>query len=428
MRNKTHEKDILVRHTLVILFFFVNCIPVSAQWSKINSLTANTIRDMEYNNGSLYVAASNGLWKSTDHGISWTNISTGLSGDALQTYDIFFDGGALYIATVEGNYKTTNGGANWIGKSSGIQIGPGASKRYCYTYLRDGATLYSGAFSGLYRSSDGGDSWTLAGLPGPHSNVISMTIHNSQVFAGRTSVSNTLMKSTDNGSTWIPTPFFSGFSPEVFCFHETPDNKLFIGTGHGVYFTTNNGANWTQRNNGLSSDPYISSIVQRGNTLIGSGKFGARGIFITTNEGISWDTAGTQAGLPVLSDMYKLLIVNDTLYLAASNGVYKRNLSEIITGVTQTSSLIPESFSLYQNYPNPFNPSTTIRFDLPVKDLVSLKIYDITGREIKSLLNGSLSPGIYSVLFDASDLSSGVYFYMLRTSSFTKTMKMTLLK
>lgn len=418
----------MIRYILLILFFFVNCIPASAQWSKINSLSANTIRDLDYNNGNFYAGTSNGLWRSSDQGVSWKNISTGLSRDALVTYDIFFDGGAMYIATVEGNYKTTNGGANWTAKSSGIQIGPGATKRYCYVYLRDGATLYSGAFSGLHRSSDGGDTWTLAGLPGPHSNVISMIVHNSEVFAGRTSVSNSLMKSTDNGVNWVPTPFFGQFSPEVFCFHESPDNKLFIGTGHGVYVTTNNGTNWSQRNDGLPSDPYISSIVQRGSTLIGSGKFGARGIFITTNEGVTWDTTGTQNGLPFLSDMYKLLIEDDTLYLAASNGVYKRNLSDLITGITQTSTGIPDNFTLYQNFPNPFNPSTAIKFDMPVNDNVSLKVYDMAGKYVATLVNNNLSSGSYSVAFNASGLSSGIYFYTLSTSSYTRTMKMTLLK
>jgi hypothetical protein len=88
----------------------------------------------------------------------------------------------------------------------------------------------------------------------------------------------------------------------------------------------------------------------------------------------------------------------------------------------------PLSFELYQNYPNPFNPSTTIEFDIPEKTNVKLIIYDILGREVKKLIDKELDPGKYKVNFDAKDLSSGVYFYTLRTSKFTKTNKMLLIK
>jgi hypothetical protein len=88
----------------------------------------------------------------------------------------------------------------------------------------------------------------------------------------------------------------------------------------------------------------------------------------------------------------------------------------------------PLSFELYQNYPNPFNPSTTIEFDIPEKTNVKLIIYDILGREVKKLIDKELDPGKYKVNFDAKDLSSGVYFYTLKTSKFTKTNKMLLIK
>jgi hypothetical protein len=88
----------------------------------------------------------------------------------------------------------------------------------------------------------------------------------------------------------------------------------------------------------------------------------------------------------------------------------------------------PLSFELYQNYPNPFNPTTTIEFDIPERSNVKLIIYDILGREVKKLIDKELDPGKYKVNFDAKDLSSGVYFYTLRTSKFTKTNKMLLIK
>lgn len=89
---------------------------------------------------------------------------------------------------------------------------------------------------------------------------------------------------------------------------------------------------------------------------------------------------------------------------------------------------VPKSFELYQNYPNPFNPSTKISFAVPNTGVVKLSVYNILGTEVATLINESLSPGIYSFNFDASSLNSGIYFYKLSMGNTTLTRKMTLLK
>jgi hypothetical protein len=81
-----------------------------------------------------------------------------------------------------------------------------------------------------------------------------------------------------------------------------------------------------------------------------------------------------------------------------------------------------------QNYPNPFNPSTTIKFSLPQAEIVSLKVYNILGSEVATLLNGTVEAGSYDIQFDASNLSSGVYLYELRAGNFTQIKKMNLIK
>jgi hypothetical protein len=89
---------------------------------------------------------------------------------------------------------------------------------------------------------------------------------------------------------------------------------------------------------------------------------------------------------------------------------------------------IPAKYDLSQNYPNPFNPTTNINFELPFDGKVSLKIFDMTGREVASLVNEVKTAGYYSINFNASNLSSGVYFYNLKTDNFTMTKKMMLIK
>jgi len=97
-------------------------------------------------------------------------------------------------------------------------------------------------------------------------------------------------------------------------------------------------------------------------------------------------------------------------------------------GIITGSGIIPASYKLNQNYPNPFNPNTRISFDIPKQGLVSLKIFDVLGREVKTLVSEVKSPGSYSVDFEGSGLSSGMYFYRLEAGEFRDTKRMILIK
>ncbi|MBX7046735.1 MAG: T9SS type A sorting domain-containing protein [Ignavibacteria bacterium] len=134
----------------------------------------------------------------------------------------------------------------------------------------------------------------------------------------------------------------------------------------------------------------------------------------TTNH--SQNYSFTERGLTTGSYNYRLKQIDYN-----GNFEYHELTSEVIIGV-------PSKFSLAQNYPNPFNPSTAISFQLPVTGFVSLKVYDISGREVSSLINEVKDAGYYSVQFDAKSLSSGTYFYKLTEAEFTQTKKMILIK
>lgn len=110
------------------------------------------------------------------------------------------------------------------------------------------------------------------------------------------------------------------------------------------------------------------------------------------------------------------------------SGINKVTL-DLLSDVNDNSTkYIPDQFRLEQNYPNPFNPSTTIRFSIAEQSPVSLKVYNILGKEIATLVNDIKGVGQYEVNFDGKDLSSGVYFYTLKTNNFTQTRKMILMK
>ena len=99
-----------------------------------------------------------------------------------------------------------------------------------------------------------------------------------------------------------------------------------------------------------------------------------------------------------------------------------------LVGVTPRSNEVPAQYSLFQNYPNPFNPSTQIRFDIPKSGLVKICVYDITGKKVTELANSYYNAGKYSVDFNATDYSSGVYFYKIEAADFTSIKKMIVLK
>jgi hypothetical protein len=100
----------------------------------------------------------------------------------------------------------------------------------------------------------------------------------------------------------------------------------------------------------------------------------------------------------------------------------------LLTSVNEKPAVIPETFALLQNYPNPFNPSTAIQYNIPQAESVVLKVYNMLGQEVQTLVNEVQNPGSYTVRFNASRLASGVYFYRLTAGEYVKIRSMLFVK
>jgi hypothetical protein len=153
----------------------------------------------------------------------------------------------------------------------------------------------------------------------------------------------------------------------------------------------------------------VSALAISGDNIF-AGTFSG-GVYVSNNSGANW--IQRNEGLTQLTAS-SLCILNNYIFNGTQNSVFRRPLNELI-GITQLSTEIPKNFSLSQNYPNPFNPLTNIKFQLPIAGFVRLTVLDILGREIDMLVNESLRAGTYNVDWNASGLPSGVYFYKIET-------------
>ncbi len=152
-------------------------------------------------------------------------------------------------------------------------------------------------------------------------------------------------------------------------------------------------------------------------------------IYVDQNDGSGiWKTIGRSflpANVPI-----ELKVIDsgeNTQNAVLRTDAVKFALVKEITNVNEYSSM-PKKFELQQNYPNPFNPSTQISYQIPFESFVTLKVYDILGREIKTLVEQNQKAGFHILNFNASNLSSGIYFYQLKSGSFVQTKKMILMK
>jgi hypothetical protein len=160
-------------------------------------------------------------------------------------------------------------------------------------------------------------------------------------------------------------------------------------------------------------------------------------IELSVDNGTNWSTivestpnTGTYSWIVEAQDssdqcLIRIINVDDDLIADVSDAVFT---IDIVTGLEEDKQSIPSEFNLSQNYPNPFNPVTLIKYQVPEASLVSIKVYDIIGREVAVLVNEEKSPGNYQVSFSSENLASGVYFYKMVAGDFSSVKKMNLLK
>ena len=246
----------------------------------------------------------------------------------------------------------------------------------------------------------------------------------------------------NSAGSWAPTITVSGSNLHILWTDDRDGN-------YEIYYkrSIDGGINWgadtrLTNNNANSELPTISLSGSVVHVVWVDGREGNNEIYYkrSTDAGLSWQADTRLTYSSANSYLPSVAVSGSVVNIVWSDQrdgnwdiYYKRDPTGNV-GIQNISTETPSKYSLSQNYPNPFNPTTKIRFDISLdsrfrgNDKVVLKVYDVMGREVQTLVNESLKPGTYETSFDGSMLNSGVYFYKLVTGNFTKTKKMLLIK
>jgi hypothetical protein len=405
-----------------------------SNWNAVNTgLPSTAVLSLTSSGNNIFVGLNGGweVYRSTNNGANWNAVNNGLPSTNVLSFAISENN--IFAGTYEnGVYLSTNNGSIWNAVNNGLPTNIAIR-----SLAINGSNIFAGTFGGVFLSTDNGSNWSAvnAGLP---NNVafVSLAINGANIFAG-TWCSGVYL-STNNGSTWNSVN--NGVSVYIvrtitISPNNTGGTNVFMGVfnyggGGGVYLSTNNGSSWNAVTNGIPTGIWINSFSIIGNNIFAGtgdlfGKGIESGVYLSTNNGSNWQAVNTGFAEGKAKRVKALAISSNNIFAGTSNGVWRRPLSDFgLTGVEDEENNLPTSFSLQQNYPNPFNPTTTINYSIPQTRFVKISIYDMLGREVAVLVNEDKSAGNYSIIFNGSNLTSGVYLYRMQAGGFVETKKL----
>lgn len=392
-------------------------------WTKSNNgYCGQAVVEFCATNSALFAATPNGVYKSVDQGETWVESNNGLansSGNIPNVFSLTSSGEIVFAGTENyGMYKSVDNGATWTAVNNGLYMG---GEQDVISTKASGSTLFAGTYGwGIFRSTDGGNNWvqTITGLA--HQVVESIAFMGTDVYCSQW---NGISKSTDNGTTWISV---GDVAVGIYQLAVVGNTLYAGGSGSiGVIKSMDGGQTWVSVNNGIS-DLDIRSLIAHENVVVAGTNSGA---FVSYDEGLSWTLLNDGFANPA-PDIQSLIIKDNDLFAGTLyQSVWKRSDLEIdVTSVNELAGKSSGTIELNQNIPNPSTGITSISFDLPESGKVSLKVYNLLGAEIACLADGFKPAGKYKIEFATTDLSEGVYIYMLDAGDSRVAKRMSVMK
>ncbi|GEM_PF-1391862 len=377
-----------------------------------------------------------GKWmilKTTDYGASWYRIAnepTPASGEAGWNNSMCWIGNRHgWFGTNKSKvWRTTNGGENWVSSSSTVVN----TVQVSFSDTLNGIVSFSGssATSSYNRTTNGGAAWYSNSLPASTTSMHAAYAPNAS-YVWCATASGIMYRSVNNGltGTW-----------------QTQILPPLTGTiNHMAFIDTTAGWAVTSAGEILEVGSYVAAprITSQPDTMAVIGtpymyNVGAAGIPVPTYRLIEYPagmTIDSVSGIinwtpEALGDFYVKISANNSLGISEQSYTLHVQSS---SGIDDPHSGLPKTFALEQNYPNPFNPATSLRYQLPKRSMVELKVFNILGQEVATLVHGEQGPGVYQVQWNGADkhgvrVASGIYIYRLKAGDVVLTRKMMLIK
>jgi len=404
-------------------------------WNSVSSGVSNHLESIYFPNSDLgFIAGQNGIiLKSTNGGNNWVIKSSGTTSNLISVY--FVDTQTGFAVGTNGTIiKSTNVGENWINQTSGVTTTLNDIK---FSDQSTGLTVGSNGV--ILKTTNSGISWIsqVSGTTDPLYSISYLPNFNgSAVYvaggysAGGADVEGKVINSTDGGNIWVSNDCESS---RILYSIGFPNSTTGFAVGEGGTIIKTFNAIVP-----VELTTFTSSITGNDVTLnwCTATEINNQGFQIERSNKLEaksgeWESIGFVIGNGTTTEAQSYSFADENL----SAGEYQYRLKQIdYDGTFEYSNTIevnidlPKTFALLNCFPNPFNPSTKIIYEIPKQSNVLLKVYDILGNEVSILVNEMQSAGSYQIVFDASELSNGVYFYKLQAGNFVQTRKMILLK
>lgn len=410
--------------TISILLLLVSLSQISlCQWELL-SFPGKTPYTLLQTSQGLLAANTRTIYRSTDDGKSWDSLSTinpiAIS-KMIQVGNVLLANTSrlvIWPKQIASVFRSTNFGQSWDSVMAAVYGGESIAFSNTKVYVTlDG---------NLYMSPDTGKTWAKAitdsTIPGPVSGIFSSD--NSLYLSLQ---SGDFFQSADGGLTWQkvqPALFKPPFNVTV------QGSSFYAGSVNGGFiFSTDYGTTWRDGSAGLPDSVGFRALYVKQNTLIASlSKNFQQSVYrFQLPEGL-WHEFNQGFSLARTGYIYSFASNSAYIFLASDSAIWRRPLSQWITGVKSLENQSTSNSMFLQNFPNPFNSSTTIFFTVNAPDYVSLKIYDHLGRDVASLYSGRVNSGTLKAQWNAANVSSGLYFVRLVSGQHSLTRKMLFLK
>lgn len=410
---------------LVLLFCII---PVSVfsqtlHWNKIlipSTLDFRAVSFINQNTGYILgkVSGTDTIYKTTNSGLNWERIAIPYEMNTLMFYNSNLGFGAGNLGNV---YKTVNGGLNWQ------QINLGNVYAYNTLYILDSNTIFVAGTS-IFYTTNGGANWTLGSSGAAFGQVLSFDFKDSLngIACGRRDSlglkAATIFRTSNGGANWTR-EYFTSYT-EFKKVKYINNNIVYVYGASNPSTTdifgksTDNGNTWSFTNQTPGSLYESIEIYDESYAW----KFRRTGqIFKSTNGCLSWFREDSTS-----------VTLWSSCFTSSTNGWVVGYPGAIfhydyLTGISSETG-VSEEFILEQNYPNPFNSQTQIKWNMEKAGNVSVTLYDLSGKEIKTMVNGTYEAGRHSILFSSESLPSGVYYYRLKSENYQITKKLIILK